>query len=79
MGTIEIHEPEVKKSNRQVVRSGGSAPERSGPGAQAFAPRMMFSDSLLEFGPQQKTQAVRHDHVVHLELPGNRHSCWRFR
>ncbi len=55
-GTIEIHEPEVKearpKSQAAVLPRAEIAPEA------AIPQRMMFSDSLLEFGPQRKGKAV---------------------
>jgi protein TonB len=55
MGTIEIHEPEVKEIKL------GSRPAAAVPpskvAAQAFAPRMMFSDSLLDFGQANKRKA----------------------
>jgi periplasmic protein TonB len=53
MGTIEIHEPEVEV--KPAIRATAAFPPRSelvwGP---ALPPRMMFSDSLLEFGVQRK-------------------------
>ena len=50
MGTIEIHEPEVevKPESRAAV-----LPRKEPVPGPAFAPRTMFSDSLLEFGPQR--------------------------
>jgi len=56
-GTIEIHEPEVKEvkpASRPAVVVLPRPEPAKGP---AFAPRMMFSDSLLEFGPQRKRKA----------------------
>jgi len=56
-GTIEIHEPEVKEvkpASRPAVVVLPRPEPAKGP---AFAPRMMFSDSLLEFGPQLKRKA----------------------
>jgi periplasmic protein TonB len=50
MSTIEIHEPEVKeiKPARPAVRP------RAELASAPLAPRMMFSDSLLEFGVQRR-------------------------
>jgi len=56
-GTIEIHEPEVKEvkpASRPAVVVLPRPEPAKGP---AFAPRMMFSDSLLEFGPQRRRKA----------------------
>lgn len=55
MGTIEIHEPEVKEV-KPAVRPGAAVLPRQEP-TVAFTPRVMFSDSLLEFGPQRKRKA----------------------
>ncbi len=56
MSTIEIHEPEVKEV-KPVSRGTAAVLPRSelvlGP---AQPPRMMFADSLLEFGPQRKSK-----------------------
>lgn len=49
MGTIEVHEPEVKEIKEVSRRE--SVPARR---VEVFTPRPMFSDSLLEFGPQRK-------------------------
>ena len=53
MGTIEIHEPEVDV--KPASRATAAVPPRSelvwGP---KLPPRMMFSDSVLEFGVQRK-------------------------
>ena len=58
MGTIEIHEPEVKDA--KVAGRPGAAilPRRELVLGQSRAPRPMFSDSLLEFGPQRKRKSV---------------------
>lgn len=55
MGTIEVHEPEVKEV-RPAGRPGAAVLPRKEPGA-GFAPRVMFSDSLLEFGDARKRKA----------------------
>lgn len=55
MGTIEIHEPEVKEV-KPGGRPGAAVLPRKEP-TTSFAPRVMFSDSLLEFGPQRKRKA----------------------
>ncbi len=47
MGTIEIHEPEVKEV-KPAGRPGAAVLPRKEP-ATAFAPRVMFSDSILDF------------------------------
>src|ERR1700757_1398168 len=58
MGTVEIHEPEVR-DERAVNRSGAAVLPRAelvlGP---KIAPRTMFSDSVLEFEQQRKRKAV---------------------
>jgi protein TonB len=56
MGTIEIHEPEVKEV-KPVSRPGAAVLPRKDV-AETFVPRTMFSDSLLEFGPQRKRKAL---------------------
>src|SRR5579862_7122405 len=50
MGTIEIHEPEVKEV-KPVSRPGAPVLPKKGIAAEPFTPRTMFSDSLLDFGP----------------------------
>jgi periplasmic protein TonB len=55
MGTIEIHEPEVKEVKPAGRPGAAVLPRKDVPGA--FVPRQMFSDSLLEFGPQRKRKA----------------------
>lgn len=57
MSTIEIHEPEVKEI-KPVGRAGFVVPSRKEPvTAPAFAPRAMFSDSLLDFDQARKRKA----------------------
>ena len=55
MGTTEIHEPEVKVI-RPASRTGGAVAPRELATA-GFAPRVMFSDSLLDFGQARKRKA----------------------
>src|SRR5215471_13223256 len=58
MGTIEIHEPEVKDV-KPVSRPGAAVlPKSEIAKASLGAPRAMFSDSLLEFGQQNKRHAL---------------------
>ena len=57
MGTTDIHEPEVKEV-KPASRSGAAVLPRKEITEPAFAPRPMFSDSLLEFGTQNKRKAV---------------------
>ena len=55
MGTIEIHEPEVKE-----VKSAGRATAAVLPKSELvtkFTPRPMFADSVLDFGQQNKRHA----------------------
>lgn len=54
MSTIEIHEPEVKEV--KPARSGAVLP-RAQLAPAGLAPRMMFADSLLEFGVHSKRKA----------------------
>jgi len=54
MGTTEVHEPEVKQVRPAVQPAAAVLPRKEIGSAGAFAPRMMFSDSLLEFGVQRK-------------------------
>ncbi len=58
MGTIEIHEPEVKEVKPASRPSAAVLPRKAAVAAAGFAPRTMFSDSLLEFGPQRKRKAM---------------------
>lgn len=53
MGTTEIHEPEVKEV-KPASRPVAAVLPKKDLTAPAFTPRVMFSDSLLEFGPQRK-------------------------
>ena len=55
MGTIEIHEPEVNEVKPASRPNAGVPPKKDV--AQAFAPRVMFSDSLLDFGQARKRKA----------------------
>jgi protein TonB len=57
MGSVDIHEPEVKQT-KLAGNSGAAVLPRKDPVAAAFGPRMMFSDSLLEYGPQRKRKAL---------------------
>jgi len=52
MSTIEIHEPEVKEV--KPTFSAATVLPRTELATAGFAPRVMFSDSLLEFGVQRK-------------------------
>ena len=57
MGTTEIHEPEVKEV-KPAGRAGAAVLPRSElVTVPAFAPRTMFSDSLLDFGGTRKRRA----------------------
>jgi len=56
-GTIEIHEPEVQEVKPASRPAAAVLPRPEVMRGPAFAPRMMFSDSLLEFGPQRKRKA----------------------
>ncbi|MGC2447816.1 MAG: energy transducer TonB [Candidatus Sulfotelmatobacter sp.] len=59
MGTTEIHEPEVKKEVKPASRPAAAVlPKSDLLAGSAVAPRMMFSDSLLEFGQQKKRQTL---------------------
>jgi len=55
MSTTEIHEPEVKEI--KPTRPGSAIRPRAELATAGFAPRVMFSDSLLEFGVQRKRKA----------------------
>jgi len=57
MSTIDVHEPEIKE--QQAPKASAAAPAAVLPRRELVTgaplpPRMMFSDSLLEFGPQRK-------------------------
>jgi len=56
-GTIEIHEPEVKEVKPASRPAAVVLPRPEPAKGPVFAPRMMFSDSLLEFGPQRRRKA----------------------
>jgi protein TonB len=56
MGTIEVHEPEVKEV-KPVVRPAAAVLPKKDLATPAFQPRVMFSDSLLEFGQARKRKA----------------------
>lgn len=56
MSTIELHEPEVKEPAAVAVRA--PALPRAGTMTAAPPERVMFSDSLLDFGVQRKRKAV---------------------
>jgi protein TonB len=56
MGTTEIHEPEVKVII-PAGRPGGAAAPRAELATAGFAPRVMFSDSLLDYGQARKRKA----------------------
>ena len=58
MATIEIHEPEVRHL-KLADRSGAAVPPRADLAVgKSIASRVLFSDSLLEFGPQRKRRAL---------------------
>ncbi len=57
MGTIEIHEPEVKEVKSESRAGAAVLPRKELVTAPAFAPRVMFSDSLLDFGETRKRRA----------------------
>jgi|SRR5579864_3300272 len=56
MGTIEIHEPEVKEV-KPPSRPQVAALPKSDVLAAKFTPRPMFADSVLDFGQQKKRQS----------------------
>ena len=55
MRTTVIHELEVEQV--RPLRPAALAPPRAELATAGFAPRIMFSDSLLEFGVQRKRKA----------------------
>jgi protein TonB len=57
MGTIEIHEPEVKEAKADSSKTAAVLPRADLVLGPALPPRAMFSDSLLEFGAQSKRKA----------------------
>jgi protein TonB len=56
MGTIEIHEPEVKEVKPPSRPQAAVLPKSDLLGAK-FTPRPMFADSVLDFGQQKKRQS----------------------
>ena len=56
MGTIEIHEPDVKEV-KPASRAGAAVLPRKELVTAAFVLRAMFSDSLLDFGETRKRRA----------------------
>ncbi|HKH98095.1 MAG TPA: energy transducer TonB, partial [Candidatus Sulfotelmatobacter sp.] len=60
MSTIEIHEPEVKEVSVKPAsrRAAAVLPMTDLVLGPALPPRTMFSDSLLEFGPQRNRKAL---------------------
>ena len=54
MGTIEIHEPEVKKVKPAISGTTAVLPRSELIMGPALPERPIFSDSVLEFGPQRK-------------------------
>ena len=57
MSTMQIHEPDQKEKELQkaaAARAASVLPRQGLVVGPAVAERMMFSDSLLEFGPQRK-------------------------
>src|SRR5579864_6836392 len=57
MGTIEIHEPEVREV-KPASRPAAAVLPKSALVSEPFTPRPMFADSLLEFGQQNKRHAL---------------------
>jgi protein TonB len=57
MGTTDIHEPEVKGVKPASRASTAVLPKSDIVAGAKFTPRPMFSDSILEFGQQNKRQA----------------------
>ena len=56
MGTIDIHEPEVREVKPASRPAAAVLPKSDLTGAK-FTPRPMFADSILEFGQQKKRQS----------------------
>ena len=54
MSTIEIHEPEVKETKPKSRATAAVVPNSELVWGKPLPPRPMFSDCLLEFGPQRK-------------------------
>jgi periplasmic protein TonB len=57
MATVEIHEPEVRDVKLAHRSEAAVLPRADLVLGKRFAPRAMFSDSLLEFGQQRKRRA----------------------
>ena len=57
MGTTEIHEPEIREVKSAGRAAAAVLPRSELVTAPAFAPRVMFSDSLLDFGGTRKRRA----------------------
>lgn len=57
MSTVEIHEPEVRELKTPSRPAAAILPRKDVAMGPAILPRTMFSDSLLEFGPQRKRKA----------------------
>ena len=57
MGTVDIHEPEVKEVKPVSRPAAAVLPRKEPVPADPFVPRALFSDSLLEFGPQRTRRA----------------------
>ena len=58
MGTIDVHEPEVKGVKPPSRPAAPVLPRQDIVLGPPLAPKMMFSDSILEFGKQKKNQSV---------------------
>ncbi len=58
MGTIEIHEPEIKEVKPAGRPGAAVLPKSEIAKGAVTAPRVMFSDSLLEFGTQNRRHAL---------------------
>jgi periplasmic protein TonB len=58
MGTIEIHEPEVKEPKLDNRKTAAVLPRTELVLGPALPQRAMFSDSLLEFGTQSRRKAL---------------------
>jgi len=57
MGTIDIHEPEVKEVKPASCPAAAVLPKSDLVLGAKLAPRPMFADSILDFGKQQKRHA----------------------
>ena len=58
MGTIEIHEPEVKDVKPASRPAAAVLPKSDLVMGSKFTPRPMFADSILEFGQQKRRHSV---------------------